>query len=185
MSAGETTTQQDAIEVLTADHQEVEAMFGQLEALPEGPERDQLVQQVTRELSVHAAVEEQVLYPAMRRSLADGESQVEEALDEHQAVKETLVDIERASDPDERDELLEELIGDVRHHVEEEEGELFPELRAAIGQDELRQMGSALQAAKKMAPTHPHPHAPSTPPGNIVGGVAAAAADKIRDAVQR
>jgi hypothetical protein len=120
----------------------------------------------------------------MRRSLTDGESLVEEALDEHQAVKETLVDIERASDPDERDELLEELIGDVRHHVEEEEGELFPELRAAIGPDELRDMGSALAAAKKMAPTHPHPHAPNTPPGNIVGGVAAAA-DKIRDAVQR
>ena len=160
-------------------------MFGQIETLPQGAERDELVQQVTRELSVHAAIEEQVLYPAMRRSLADGESRVEEALDEHQAVKETLSDIEKSSDTEERDQLLEDLMADVRHHVEEEEGELFPELRAAIGQDELRQMGSALQAAKKMAPTHPHPHAPSTPPGNIVGGVAAAAADKIRDAVQR
>jgi hypothetical protein len=67
--------------------------------------------------------------------------------------------------------------------VQEEENELFPEMRAAVSEDQLRAMGAEIAAAKKMAPTHPHPNAPSTPPGNIVAGAAAAVMDKVRDAV--
>ena len=76
-------------------------------------------------------------------------------------------------------------MADVRHHVKEEESELFPELRAAVGEEELRAMGGQLAAAKKMAPTHPHPNAPATPPGNIVAGAAAAVVDRARDTVSR
>ena len=181
----DTFTEQDAIELLTSDHAEVEQMFVQIEAAPEGETRDRLVQGVIRELSVHAAIEEQILYPAMRRALPNGDALVEEAIEEHQQVKDTLAAIERADNPTERDPLLVQLIGNVRHHVEEEENELFPQLRASIDQEQLRTMGSELAAAKKMAPTHPHPHAPNTPPGNVVGGAAAALIDKARDALRR
>ncbi|MFN2608955.1 MAG: hemerythrin domain-containing protein [Acidimicrobiales bacterium] len=183
MAPSDTTTQQDAVQVLIADHLETEQLFSQIESLPEGEQRDSAVRDVTRELSIHAAIEEQILYPAMRRSLVDGDSKVEESIEEHQQVKDTLAAIERTDDPAERQQLLTTLIADVRHHVEEEEGELFPELRAATSQDELREMGAKLESAKKMAPTHPHPNAPNTPPGNIVGGAAAAVMDKVRDAV--
>ncbi len=181
----DTTTQPDAIELLTTDHAEVEQMFVQIESLPEGDSRNALVQGVIRELSVHAAIEEQILYPAIRTALPDGETLVQEAIDEHQQVKETLAAIERADDPTGRDQLLVQLMSDVRHHVEEEEAELFPKMRASIGASELQVMGGKLAAAKKMAPTHPHPNAPNTPPGNVVGGVAAAAMDKVRDALKR
>jgi len=181
----DTTTQPDAIQLLTTDHGEVEAMFRQVESLPEGDARQQIVQEIIRELSVHAAIEEQVLYPAMRKALPDGETLVQEAIDEHQAAKETLAAIERADNSTERDQHLVRLMGDVRHHVEEEETELFPKLAASIGSTELREMGGKLAAAKKMAPTHPHPNAPNTPPGNLVGGVAAAVMDKARDALKR
>jgi hemerythrin-like domain-containing protein len=181
----DTTTQPDAIELLTTDHREVEQMFRQIESLPEGDPRSALVAGVIRELSVHAAIEEQVLYPAMRKALPDGDHLVQEAIEEHQQVKETLAAIERADSPAERDPQLVSLIGNVRHHVEEEETELFPKLRASITTAELQEMGSKLAAAKKLAPTHPHPNAPNTPPGNVVGGVAAAVIDRARDALKR
>ncbi len=181
----DTFTEQDAIELLTSDHAEVEQMFLQIEAAPQGETRDRLVQGVIRELSVHAAIEEQILYPAMRGALPNGGALVEEAIEEHQQVKDTLAAIERANDSTELDPLLVQLMGNVRHHVEEEETELFPQLRSSIDQEQLRTMGAELAAAKKMAPTHPHPHAPNTPPGNVVGGAAAALIDKARDALRR
>ncbi len=181
----DTTATPDAVELLTADHAEVEQMFRQIESLPEGDARNELVAGVVRELSVHATVEEQVLYPAMREALPDGETLVQEAIEEHQRVKEALATIERAGTPQERDPELVRLIGDVRHHVEEEERELFPKLRASVTSAEIEEMGSKLASAKKMAPTHPHPNAPNTPPGNIVGGAAAAVIDKARDALKR
>jgi hemerythrin-like domain-containing protein len=177
------TTEPDAIALLTTDHARVDAIFKQLESLPEGDTRAGLVGDVIQELSVHAAIEEQVLYPVMREELPDGETLIQEAIDEHQEVKETLAAIERADTPAERDPLLVQLIADVRHHVDEEETELFPKLAASIKRSELQEMGAKLTAAKKLAPTHPHPHAPNTPPGNIVGGVAAAVIDKARDAL--
>jgi hemerythrin superfamily protein len=181
----DTSTDRDAIQLLTADHAEVETMFVQLEAWPESGSRDELVAAVVRELSIHAAIEEQILYPAMRKALPDGETLVQEAIDEHQEVKETLAAIEKAEGPGELNPLLQELIADVRHHVDEEETELFPKLRASIGTAELQAMGTKLAAAKKAAPTHPHPNAPNTPPGNIVAGAAAAVIDKARDALNR
>ena len=100
-------------------------------------------------------------------------------------MKETLAAIERADAPVERDQLLVQLMGNVRHHVDEEETELFPKLQASVSSAELQEMGGKLAAAKKLAPTHPHPNAPNTPPGNLVGGVAAAVMDKARDALKR
>ena len=185
MSTNETTTQQDAIQLLTTDHGEVEEMFRLLEGSVSPETYQEQVEGVIRELSVHAAIEEQILYPAMRKALPDGETLVQEAIDEHQQVKETLASIEETEDPDEQRKLLLELMVDVRHHVKEEETELFPKLRASIGTDELREMGSKLAAAKKTAPPQPPPKAPNTPPGNIVGGAAAAVMDKARDVLKR
>ena len=177
----------DAITLLTEDHRAVEKIFDKFEST--GPRafkaRKDLAERIVRDLSVHAAIEEQVLYPAMRNALPDGDALVEEAIEEHQQVKETLAAIERAGSPTELDPLLVQLMGNVRHHVEGEEGELFAKLRSAFGSEELQEMGGKLAAAKKMAPTHPHPNAPNTPPGNIIGGAAAAVMDKARDALKR
>jgi hemerythrin superfamily protein len=185
MTTNETTTQSDAIQLLTTDHAEVEQMFRLVESSTSDATLEEQVEGIVRELSIHAAIEEQVLYPAMRKALPDGETLVQEAIDEHQQVKETLAAIERAGDRAEKRSLLLGLMVDVRHHVQEEETELFPKLAASIGRQELQEMGTKLAGAKKMAPTHPHPKAPNTPPGNIVGGAAAAVIDKARDALKR
>ena len=178
------TTEQDAIQLLTTDHAEVEQMFRQVESFPEGDPEDSLVADIVRELSVHAVIEEQILYPAMRTSLPDGDALVEEAIAEHQEAKELLSDIEKSSGI-EREALLRQLMASIRHHVQEEEGELFPKLRVAVGEAELREMGSKLASAKKMAPTHPHPKAPNQPPGNVIAGAVATVMDKARDALRR
>jgi hypothetical protein len=65
--------------------------------------------------------------------------------------------------------------------VEEEESELFPELRKSMKRKELEELAQALEKAKQAAPTHPHPRAPDTPPGNLVAGVAAGAVDRAQD----
>ena len=182
MSTTESQTQ-DAIELLESDHREVDQLFAQIES-GQG-DKDETVRKIVKELSGHAAIEEQILYPAMRRALSDGDAKVEEAIQEHQEMKEALADIESLGSSPQREGKLQKLMADVRHHVQEEENELFPEMRSAVGEDELQKMGAAMAAAKKMAPTHPHPNAPNTPPGNIVAGAAAAVMDKVRDAIDR
>ncbi len=99
MAPGETT--QDAVELLTAEHQVVDGLFARIESAS-GTDKDEAVGNVTRELSIHAAIEEQVVYPVMRRSLPDGNAK-EKAIAEHQTVKETLAEIERSDPSAERD----------------------------------------------------------------------------------
>jgi hypothetical protein len=77
------------------------------------------------------------------------------------------------------------LIESVRHHIEDEEGEMFPKIREALGRKRLVEIGEALEAARKTAPTHPHPKAPDTPPGNLIGGPALAIKDRVIDLVDR
>ena len=72
------------------------------------------------------------------------------------------------------------LIESVRHHVKEEEGELFPKLQKAMDTNTLNELGDTLKQAKEMAPTRPHPRQPDTPPGNLVAGAAAGMVDKAR-----
>ena len=69
------------------------------------------------------------------------------------------------------------LMENVRHHVSEEEGEMFPSVRKALDAGRLRDLGTQLTEAKRSAPTRPHPHTPDTPPGNVVAQVLSAPAD--------
>lgn len=79
---------------------------------------------------------------------------------------------------------FEKLMGEVRHHVEEEVNELFPPLRSALGEQRLMEMGQHLAEAKGRAPTRLHPHAPDTRPADVAAGPVAAVVDKARDAVR-
>lgn len=165
----------DALTLLKADHEEVEAKFARFEAL--GPRalksKAAVVADVIEALSVHAAIEEQVLYPALRDRLADEEGQVLEALEEHHVVKWTLSELDGMNPDHERfDAKFTVLIENVRHHVKEEESELFPPVRQAFTRAELADLGDALMEAKATAPTKPHPLSPDEPPMNEVAAAA-------------
>jgi hemerythrin superfamily protein len=176
----------DAVTLLENDHKVVERLFGRYESLEGGrtAEKKEIVQEIIRELSIHAAIEEQVLYPGVREALPDGDSLAEEALEEHKEAKDVLSDLDgmEPSDPG-FDAKVKSLIADVRHHVEEEEDEMFPKLRSAVSQAKLDGMGEQMERAKGMAPTRPHPHAPDQPPGNVAAGPVVGAVDRLRDTV--
>jgi len=161
----------DAITLLKNDHAEVEKLFKSYEALGERAykSKEKLADRIITALSVHAAIEEQVFYPAIRAEVDGTKDDVLESIEEHHIVKWVLQEIKDTDPRDERfDAKVTVLIENVRHHVKEEEKDLFPRVRKAIGRSRLNEIGEALEASRKLAPTDPHPRAPSTPPGNLV-----------------
>lgn len=177
----------DAITLLKDDHKTVERLFKQFEKAGEKAyaEKRKLSERICTELSVHAAIEEQLFYPVIRGTVDGVEDMTLEALEEHHIVKWVLSELDDLDPKDERfTAKMTVLMENVRHHVEEEEDDLFPKVRESIGRKDLADLGEAMQAAKAIAPTHPHPRQPDTPPGNIVGGAVLGVADRVGDTVK-
>jgi hemerythrin superfamily protein len=176
----------NVIDLLTKDHAEVDELFRRVN-LSEKPETlDELTKQIVHDLSVHAAVEEQFVYPLIRAKLDDGSELADEAIEEHQEAKRLLADLEKQeAGSAEHAETMQQLIAAIRHHVEEEEGEVFPKLRDAAGEATLERLGTVVEEAKKLVPTHPHPLVPGTATAQLVAGPWAAVVDKVRDLVSR
>jgi hemerythrin superfamily protein len=178
----------DAIVLLKADHKEVEKLFKQFEKLGDRAtvSKRKVVDQLIEALSAHASIEEQHFYPAVREHVPDVEGDVLEGLEEHHVVKWTLNELKDLDPSHERfDAKVTVLIESVRHHVQEEEDELFPAVREAMGRKQLQALGDVLVQAKSTAPLRPHPKAPDTPPGNLVAAPAAAVADRGRRRLAR
>jgi hemerythrin superfamily protein len=171
----------DAITLLKQDHKTVEKLFKRFEKA--GPsahktKRD-IVDKIVEELAIHAAIEEQVFYPAVRKAVPDAEDTVLEGLEEHHIVKWTLSELQDMPPEHERfDAKVTVLIESVRHHVEEEEGEMFPEVRENLGRKRLGEIGDQMESLKGIAPTRAHPKAPDEPPANLVANTGAGAVDR-------
>jgi hemerythrin superfamily protein len=180
------TNPTDAIGVLKNDHHAVEQLFRRFERTRSAAQRKRLASRMVRELSIHAAIEEQLVYPALRRRLDGQVPQVLLALEEHHFAKLALAEIERLGAGDERFEpKVRVLIENVRRHVAEEERDLLPAMKRALSPEELRTLGDALVRAKSSAPTRPHPAAPDEPPANALANAGAAAYDRSREALGR
>ncbi len=176
----------DAITLLRNDHKTVEALFKRFEKAGDSAyvEKRQIVDRIIEELAVHASIEEQIFYPAARTLVPGTEDIALESLEEHHIVKWVLSELEGLDAKAERfDAKVTVLIENVRHHVEEEQTEFFPKVRDALSRTQLADIGDALAAAKKSAPTHPHPRSPDTPPGNGVIGAIAGVLDRVGDNV--
>jgi hemerythrin superfamily protein len=177
----------DAIALLRSDHRAVEKLFKGFERAGDTAYRTKrkLVDDIIRELSVHAAIEEQFLYPAVRRELSQAEDDALEAIEEHHVAKWILSELEPMDPKDERfDAKVTVLIESVRHHVREEEHTLFPKIRAAMSRKDLLELGAQLAEGKRLAPTRPHPRSPDEPPGNLLVGAVAGVVDRARTAVK-
>lgn len=178
----------DAIKLLKADHRTVERLFKDFEKAGDRAyvTKTELVAEMVKELSVHAEIEELIFYPAARNAVSHTKGMVLESLEEHLGVKRLLADLEKMEPTEERFEAkVTVLMEQVRHHVEEEEEDLFPMVADALSEARLGELGEEMEAAKDMVPTRPHPNAPDTPPGNVLGGVVSGAIDRTKDAVKR
>ena len=178
----------DAITLLKADHKDVEKQFRVFEHAGTRARvaKANSAAAAVRELSIHAAIEEQIFYPSLRDEVPSIAEEVLQGLEEHHVVKWLCSEIESCSPDDERFEAkMTVLIENVRHHVREEESDLFPVVRSALGRKRLADLGELLDKAKGAAPTHPHPRSPDSPPANLVVGVVAGAFDRARDVGQR
>jgi len=125
----------DATALLKQDHDDVSKLFDEYDKLAEreaeGDERQALAERICTMLTAHATIEEEIFYPAARK--ADVESDLlDEAEVEHASVKDLIAQIQSMSPDDELYDAKIKVLGEyVRHHVEEEEGEMFPQCRKA------------------------------------------------------
>jgi hemerythrin superfamily protein len=174
--------------MLKQDHREVEQLFKRFEKAGSDAHaaKRKLVASMIEALSVHAEIEEMVFYPAVRSDMPRSTSDVLEALEEHHIVKVALSELEDLAPTAERfDAKVTVMMELVRHHVKEEEGELFPDVRKRIARRDLLELGDRLRDAKRIVPTRPHPWAPDEPPGNAVVGGAVAVMDRVRGVGKR
>jgi len=171
----------NALTLLKQDHGNVEELFRRFEtAKPDDVEELARVRDLVIEhLSRHAVVEEQVFYPAIRAKLGDENSfTVLEGLEEHHAAKAMLSELEKLAPTHERFRAkFTVIIENVRHHIEEEENDMFPLVRDNFTVEELNAMGEQMENAKAIAPSRPHPFIPDVPPFNILLGVPVAMID--------
>src|SRR3954465_3032129 len=177
--------QGEEIEALENTHREVEDMFAELESLrgasseEDKERRKTLTEQVTIELVRHSVAEEVLVYPMVEDKVSSEEA--EHAREEHAEAEETLKRLEKldADDPDFDDELA-TLMKEIRHHIEDEEDQMFAHMRQIIDADELRKLGGRVESFKKVAPTRPHPNVPNTALARTAAGPAASLFDRMR-----
>lgn len=176
--------QRDLTDAVIADHRAVTSLFEELEASGDARNRGRIAEQVIEELVRHSVAEEQFLYPAARKALADGDELADRAIATHAGAEQLMKTLSR-TDPTtpEFDELATTLMHDMRGHFLDEERDLLPRLRAALDAAELRELGLRFEQARRMAPTRPHPAAPDTPPTNKLTDLGVSLFDRLRDAL--
>ncbi|HYC48428.1 MAG TPA: hemerythrin domain-containing protein [Burkholderiales bacterium] len=137
----------DALALLRADHQKVDQLLQQFEKARGSDRKESLAETICRELTVHAQLEEEIFYPAAREALRSDQDLLDEATVEHASAKDLIAQIEGMDAGDELFEAKVTVLGEyVKHHVKEEQNELFPKVRKA--KLDLKALGERMEARK-------------------------------------
>jgi len=137
----------DAVALLRADHRKVSALFEQFEKSRSSSKKRELVEQICRELTVHAQVEEEIFYPAVQAALKDKEL-VPEARVEHQSIKDLIAQVEGVDPSGEEFDAKVKVMSEwVKHHVKEEQNEMFPKVKKT--RLDLAELGARIQQRKE------------------------------------
>lgn len=158
----------NAIDLLKEDHKVVDALFKRVEETP--PSRHApMFKRIKNELDTHAHIEEKIFYPALEaKGKKDLKEITAEAWEEHAQMKKFLKEIARSTDKDKIEAKLKVLIEDTRHHVKEEENEMFPMVRDQFSSDALNELGERMAAEKaKYQKAKKIPPRPAAPKGTI------------------
>ena len=143
----------EATKLLKQDHDKVKGLFEQFEQAESDDQKQLLVTQIVKELQVHTTIEEDVFYPAVRQADEEHEELVREGLEEHHVADQLMREIQAldVSDP-QLEAKMTVLKENVEHHVEEEEGDMFPGLQGLLGKETLEQLGERMLQAKGAPP---------------------------------
>jgi hemerythrin superfamily protein len=148
----------DAIVLLKADHKEIRKVFRDFENAGEDAtqKKGELVQRIIELLTMHTYIENEVMYPEVRKLVPDLEDDILESYEEHHVADVLVMELVPMKPDAERfDAKTTVLIENVTHHIEEEEEEWFPKVRAALGRKQLAELGEKLLEAKEKAPRSP------------------------------
>lgn len=138
----------NAIELLKADHDTVDRLFQKVKATEEG-EHKELFEKIKAELDVHTHIEEKIFYPRLKQE-EDLKDITLEGVEEHHQAKMFLRELANLTDDSEKFEpKLKVLMEDITHHVQEEEGEMFPKVEKVISASELETLGRQMVEEKK------------------------------------
>ena len=173
------------VALLVQDHQEVKRHFAAFETA-DRQEWWGMFEDLVNELVRHEVAEEEIVFPEARKVVPNGDAIIDARISEQSEAEELLSKMEKggAKDPDFPAHLT-KLRQAVLTHAEAEEKTVFDALAQNLDRERLEKLGDRYEMAKKAAPTHPHPHAPDTPPGNMALGPVAALADRFRDAIRK
>jgi hemerythrin superfamily protein len=138
----------NAIELLKTDHEKVSRLFQKVKATEES-EHKALFEKIREELEIHTHLEETIFYPKMKDA-PELEDLVLEGIEEHHQVKIFLRELAALTDDSEKFEpKLKVLIEDVTHHVQEEEGEMFPKIEEIFDEATLEELGAEMEKEKR------------------------------------
>jgi hemerythrin superfamily protein len=139
----------NAIQLLKDDHRKVERLFQKVKADQEGEQHQELFEQIKAELEVHTHIEETIFYPRLKEE-KELEDIVLEGIEEHHQAKIFLRELANLKEDSEKFEpKLEVLMEDITHHVQEEEGEMFPKAEEILDEATLNELGAQMEAEKK------------------------------------
>jgi hemerythrin-like domain-containing protein len=148
----------DAIVLLKQDHKEVRKLFSDFKAAGENAttrKRD-LVAKIIEQLTIHTYIENEIMYPEVRKLVPDIEDDILESYEEHHVADVLCMELFTMSpENDHYDAKTTVLIENVEHHIEEEEDEWFPKVREGLGRKQLQEIGQTLIEQKAVAPTRP------------------------------
>jgi hemerythrin superfamily protein len=148
----------DAIVLLKEDHKEVKKLFREFERAGDNAtvRKGDLVKKIIQELTVHTYIENEVMYPEVRKLVPDIEDDILESYEEHHVADILCMELfVMKPDNDRFDAKTTVLIENVEHHIDEEEAEWFPKVREALGRNQLAELGARMIEAKKKAPRSP------------------------------
>jgi hemerythrin-like domain-containing protein len=148
----------DAIVMLKQDHKEIKRTFAAFEKAGEDAheEKGRLVDKMIELLTVHTYIENEVMYPRVRKLLPDLEDDILESYEEHHVADVLVMELAGLKPDAERfDAKTSVLIENVRHHIDEEEQEWFPQVREGLGRKALQEIGAEMEKARKKAPRRP------------------------------
>jgi hemerythrin superfamily protein len=172
------------VDLLLRDHHKVEELLGRLDSTSDNalhPYFDELREELVR----HEVAEELIVYPAFRKHVDGGDDIADARIAEQAQAEKMLSQMEKQEDdPVVLRGQLAEFRTMVLLHAKHEESDVFPALESDVPQAELTELGNRYEKALSAAPTHPHPNAPDTPPGNMALGPVAALIDRVRDAMR-